>query len=261
MISITKGRLAGLASASALVATIAVASVPGATLAADADHLTGFKDRDGTTLTAKIVNPTAPVTGTITADGYDIAVYYGPGTTGTVTADISGAKYYGVVADGAKVNVTGSKVHDIGDQPVGVTNPLFGMQRGRAIVYINGASGTISGNRVYAFQKSGIEVNGLTVDGGSVLASPTTSASVTNNVVTGAGPTNIIAQNGIVIRSGANATVNKNTISNLFYTPDGTEAAGVLLYGAGRVNVQNNKISDVESAIDNSGIAGGHVRP
>ena len=51
-------------------------------------------------------------------EGYDIAVYYGPGHSGTVTADISGAKYYGVVADGAKVNVTGSKVHDIGDQPV-----------------------------------------------------------------------------------------------------------------------------------------------
>ena len=39
-------------------------------------------------------------------------------------------------------------------------------------------------------------------------------------------------------------------------------AAGVLLYGAGRVNVQNNKISaSVESPIDNSGVTGGHVKP
>ena len=45
------------------------------------------------------------------------------------------------------------------------------MQRGRAIVYINGASGTISGNKVYDFQKSGIEVNGLAVDGGIDRAS------------------------------------------------------------------------------------------
>ena len=156
-----------------------------------------------------------------------------------MTADISGAKYFGVVADGAKVNVTGSKVHDIGD-----TDPLlYGMQRGRAIVYINGASGTISGNKVYDFQKSGIEVSGGAVDGGSVRASNTTSASVTNNVVTGWGPTDYIAQNGIVIRTGANATVNKNTVSNFNYTPDGTEATGVLLFEAGRVNVQNNKIS------------------
>ena len=67
---------------------------------------------------------------------------------------------------------------------------------------------------------------------------PTTSASVSNNIVTGAGPTDVIAQNGIVIRSGANATVNKNTVSNLGYTPAGTEAAGLLLYDAGRVNVE-----------------------
>ena len=113
---ISKRRVASLASASALVATMAVTAAPAATLAAESG-LTGFTDRDGTTLTAKIIDPVAPVTGTITADGYDIGVYYSPGHSGTVTADISGAKYYGVVADGAKVNVTGSKVHDIGDQP------------------------------------------------------------------------------------------------------------------------------------------------
>ncbi len=51
-----------------------------------------------------------------TRRGYDIAVYFRPGHSGSVTnADISGAKYYGVVVDGANVNVTGSKVHDIGD--------------------------------------------------------------------------------------------------------------------------------------------------
>ena len=132
-----------------------------------------------------------------------------------MTADISGASHFGVVADGARVNVTGSKVHDIGDQPVSLTNPLFGMQRGRAISYINGARGTISGNQVYAFQKSGIEVSGGTVDGGSVRASTTTSATVSNNVVTGAGPNDIIAQNGIVIRTGANATVKNNIVSKL----------------------------------------------
>ena len=35
----------------------------------------------------------------------------------------------------------------------------------------------------------------------------------------------------------------------------------MLLYSAGRVNVQNNKITAVESPIDDSGFAGGHVRP
>ena len=56
------------------------------------------------------------------------------------------------------VNTTGSKIHQIGD------SPFDGMQRGRAILYINGASGTISGNKVYDFQKNGIEVRGVTAD-------------------------------------------------------------------------------------------------
>ncbi len=68
--------------------------------------------------------------------------------------NIHGALYYGVVVNGGNVDTTGSKVHDIGD------NPFDGMQRGRAILYINGATGTINGNEVYDFQKNGIEVRG-----------------------------------------------------------------------------------------------------
>ncbi len=64
----------------------------------------------------------------------------------------------------------------------------------------------------------------------------------------------------VLVAGGASATVNKNTVSKLDYTLDGT-AAGVLLYQAGRVNVQNNKISLCEKTIDDSGIAGGHVKP
>ena len=128
-------------------------------------------------------------------------------------ADIHGAKYYGVVVEGATVNVTGSKVHEIGDIP------FNGTQHGRAILYINGASGTISGNQVYDFQKNGIEVSGLAADG-VALSSRKTSATVKNNVVTGEGPIDYIAQNGIVIRNGASATVAKNTVSGFDYTPD-----------------------------------------
>ena len=204
----------------------------------------GFSDRNDGPLTAYIINPTEPVTGPIDATGYDIAVYFGPGHSGTVTADISGASHFGVVANGAKVNVTGSTVHNIGDQLVSPHQPAVrDAARPCHLLYQRRERHEISGNKVYDFQKSGIEVSGGTVDGGNVVASPRTSASVSNNIVTGAGHTAAIAQNGIVIRSGATATVNKNTVSNLWYMPDGTEAAGVLLYGAGRVNVQNNKIS------------------
>ena len=57
-----------------------------------------------------------------------------------------------------------------------------------------------------------------------------TSATVQKNIVTGQGPIGYIAQNGIVIRDGASATVKNNTVSGFDYTPSTTEATGVLLY-------------------------------
>ena len=91
------------------------------------------------------------------------------------------------------------------------------MQHGRAILYINGASGTISGNKVYDFQKNGIEVRGLTADA-SAPSSDKTSVTVVNNVITGRGHIGDIAQNGIVILGNATATVKNNTVSHLWYT-------------------------------------------
>ena len=124
--------------------------------------------------------------------------------------------YYGVVVNGARnVNTTNSKVHQIGE------TPFDGMQRGRAILYINGADGTISGNKVYAFQKNGIEVRGLTADA-SAPASDKSFVTVANNVITGRGHIDDIAQNGIVVMGNASATVKDNTVSHLWYTPADT---------------------------------------
>ena len=247
--STTKRRLASLASLSAVIATMVVAAAPTSSLAAGGDV-----DVRGETLTAKIVNPTGPVTGTINADGFDIAVYFGPGHSGTVDANISGATWYGVVADRASVTVTGSQIHDIGD------NPSFsGVQRGRAVLYINGATGTVSDNKVYDFQKNGIEISGQTADG-SGLSGVKTSVKVLNNVVTGEGPIDYIAQNGIVIRSGAIATVRGNTVRDFSYTPDGTEATGLLNYEADKVMVSGNTFARTEVPVDGPVMAIRNVR-
>ena len=102
------------------------------------------------------------------------------------------------------------------------------MQRGRAILYINGANGTISGNKVYTFQKNGIEVRGMTADG-SAPSSDKSFATIANNVVIGRGHIADIAQNGIVILGNASATVKDNTVSHLWYTgPADTYATGML---------------------------------
>jgi nitrous oxidase accessory protein NosD len=214
-----------------------ITAAPTATLAAS-DTVTV----KGQTLTAKIVDPAGPVTGDVDATGYDIAVYFSPGKSGTVDADIHGALWYGVVADGAYVTVTGSRVHDIGD------SPLNGVQRGNAIYYYDGARGTISGNQVFDFQKNGITISGKATDG-VALADAKTSATVVNNVVTGEGRVDYIAQNGIQVSYGANAVVKGNIVRGFYYTPEGDEATALLAYEAGAVEVLGNRFAHSEVGI------------
>ena len=92
---ITKRRLASLASASALIATMAVASVPAATLAAEPHR------RPGSSATASTSPPrrsAGPSPATLDATGCDIGVYNPTSVTGTLTSH--GATYFGVVVDG-----------------------------------------------------------------------------------------------------------------------------------------------------------------
>jgi hypothetical protein len=184
--------------------------------------------RDGFFLTAAQVGGT--VSGSLDATGCDIGVYFP--TPGSVTsgAQIFGARYFGVVNDGTAVTVEGASIHDIGN------HPFDGTQHGVGIYFTNGGSGAIDGNSVSAYQKGGIVVNGTG-----------TSASVTNNTVSGLGPVVFIAQNGIQVSRGAVATVRGNDISDNFYTgeagvtnaagesPEGFEyfSTGLLLFEAG----------------------------
>ena len=206
-------RLWGLAAvlviAAALASTIGIASARAAAVCTQ----TGFF-RDGINLTAAVINPATPVTTTLDAAGCNIGVYYGPGTSGTVSADISGANYFGVVADGAAVNVTGSAVHNIGEVP------LNGTQHGNAIYFTNAASGTISGNTVSSYQK-----NGITAVGGS-------SVTISGNTVIGQGPVSYIAQNGIEVGSGSSASVTDNTVSgNAYSGTNNASSGGILVFG------------------------------
>jgi parallel beta-helix repeat protein len=205
--------------------------------------------RDGHYLTAAQIG--GNVTGTLDATGCDIGVYYEGGHLGSVSAgaDISGAKYFGVLVNGVAANVTGSSVHNIGDVP------LNGSQHGNAIVYLNGASGTISGNHVSSYQKNGITVSGVKANGD--VNGPATSASVLNNVVTGEGPVSYIAQNGIQISYGASGTVTGNTVSNNWYTGASYTACGLLFYQAGGVKQNANNLFNNQTNFCNFGRGGG----
>jgi parallel beta-helix repeat protein len=197
-----------------VVAAITAAISIGAVRASAATcTATGFF-RDNFELTAAVINPTTTVTGTVDASGCNIGIYYGPGHTGAVTAEVENANYFGVVADGAAVNVTGSSIHNIGEVP------LNGSQHGNAVYFTNAASGTISGNTVSSYQKNGITA----VNGSSVM--------ISGNTVTGEGPVGYIAQNGIEVGSGAKATVQDNAVSGNAYTgPNGASSGGVLVFG------------------------------
>ena len=182
--------------------------------------------RDGINLTAAEVDPTGTVTGPVDASGCNIGVYYGPGTSGSVTnADISGADYYGVVVNAAAVNITNSSIHNIGKVP------FDGTQHGVGVLYttINqalgvtgpAATGTLSGNTITLYQKNGVVVSGT----GAVVA-------VQNNTVTGNGPVNYIAQNGIQMSYGATGTITGNTVSGNEYTgANGASSGGIIIVG------------------------------
>ena len=213
---------------------------------------TGFF-RDGVNLTAAQIGGT--VTGNLDASGCNIGVYYGPGTSGSVTnANIFGANYYGVVADGAGVNISGAQIHDIGEVP------FNGAQHGVGVLYTTvhqdgtttatPATGTLGGSTISRYQKNGIVVSG-------------TKAAVTvkNNTVTGAGPVNYIAQNGIEIASGATASVTGNTVSGHFYTPATVTACGLLFFQAGGVKQNSNTLTNNQTNLCNAGRGGGNFNP
>jgi nitrous oxidase accessory protein NosD len=142
-----------------------------------------------------------------------------------------------LVIDGAAADITDDAVTNIRD-----SNPaLYGCQFGVGIQVgkeywptSNFAStpaedftGTakISGTAVSGYQKAGIVVDG-----------PGSSASVSHDTVTGAGPLSalgqIIAQNGIQVSRGASGRVAGNTVSDNQYSgPGNASDGGVLIYG------------------------------
>jgi len=205
--------------------------------------------RDGLNLTAAEVDPVGTVSGTVDASGCNIGVYYGPGHTGTVSgANISGANYYGVVADRTAVDISNSSIHDIGE------TPFNGAQHGVGVLYTSDTTtpgtGSLSGTSITRYQKNGVVVSGSKA-----------SVMVKNNTVTGNGPVDYIAQNGIEIASGASASVTGNTVSGNFYTPTTVTACGLLFIQAGGVKQQMNTLFNNETNLCNAGRGGGNLNP
>jgi hypothetical protein len=84
---------------------------------------------------------------------------------------------------------------------------------------------------------------------------------VQSNTVTGLGPVNFIAQNGIQVSFGATGLVKSNTVSGNSYTPAGTTACGLLFFDAGGVKQSSNNLFANETNLCNAGRGGGNFNP
>jgi hypothetical protein len=175
---------------------------------------TGFV-RDSINLTAALINPPGVVTGDVDATGCNIGIYYSSGHHKVIQANVHGANYFGIVNEGAHVDILDSTVSDIGEKP------FNGSQHGNAIYYNDGARGDIMRNFVWAYQKGGIIVNATG-----------TRADVQQNHVIGLGPVSFIAQNGIQVSRGAHADVRQNFVSGNSYTgANQASSGGILIVG------------------------------
>jgi hypothetical protein len=232
-------------------------------------------------LTACVFNPSTPQTGTIDAGGCDIGVYYGPGISGSVSgATITGANYFGVLVNGASVDVLNSSISNVGP----LTN-TFGSVAYRpvGIFYLNGANCPKEGDCEGpggGYRACEIKGNTITLPlwgkGGIVAKNPNTIVTIVGNTITGNGPNSGIAQNGVEIGDGAAAGIEHNTVSDNQYTGTDTYATGILIYGGpgysglgvfegpnytGRVTVRENSLSDNDVGVFLSNLNTGNLKP
>jgi hypothetical protein len=143
----------------------------------------------------------------INALGYDIAILVDEDGLVLDNFTVHDATQFGIAVDNrSSVEVTNCTIYNIGNHDGSTFDPN-GAQYGLGIYYY-ASSGEISENNVTAYQKGGIIAN---------LPYGDEMVCVLNNTVTGLGPVEFIAQNGIQIGWEAKSIVRGNTVSGNYY--------------------------------------------
>src|ERR1700686_2335449 len=132
---------------------------------------------------------------------------------------------------------------------------LNSCQSGDAIVVQSLGGGTskvsIDDNSVHDYQKNGITGNELG-----------TEVTISNNAVTGLGPTTGAAQNGIQIGFGAKGDVRRNTVTDNVWSPCVSlencafNATGILIFQSDDVRVEHNSVATNQIGIYGGGLRG-----
>ncbi len=175
----------------------------------------------------------------------------------------TGANITGFTIDGANQGDTNYRFIGVGFWNAGgslvnaevlnVMNSTFsGAQHGVAIYAYNNTAGpydiVLDSIVIDEFQKNAVALmgEGLTVD-------------VDDLTITGAGVTDVTAQNGIQIGYGAGGTVDDCSISGIYWDGDTWTASGMLLYDATAVDMTNVTLDACQTAIYNLDTSGSFV--
>jgi Right handed beta helix region len=209
---------------------------------------------DGAGFTITAVDPAGGhFLGAVIMNGGAVANVKNLGVTASGLTDVCDDgvdRLRGILFDGATGSITNNIVTHI-------NQGASGCQEGNGIEVRNAPFDntgpdlfvTISGNTVSDYQKNGITANG------------SVAATITGNTVTGAGPIDYIAQNGIQIGFGGTANVVNNTVSGNYYTPVSYVACGILYYLADGVKASKNTLFANERDVCNFGKGGGSFNP
>ncbi|NWF67581.1 MAG: cadherin-like domain-containing protein, partial [Chloroflexi bacterium] len=209
----------------------------------DLDRTMHLFGEDGALLTSIQAPSTLPLASSIESNivdingaGIDVEVngftITGPGPSGC--GSIARGIY---VRGGAFAEIHDNRILDIRDNPISGCQNGVGIQVGRVADSTNG-SANIYNNTISGYQKNGITVS-----------NNASSATISNNTITGAGAVNFIAQNGVQVSGGADASIDGNTISGHSYTPFTFVSTGMLLLDADTVNVDGNTLSENQVGI------------
>ncbi len=131
---------------------------------------------------------------------------------------------------------------------VRLSSNLPGCQSGNAIEVESSSSGqstvSITDNSVDGYQKNGITAN-----------EPGSNVSITENAVSGLGPTTGAAQNGIQIGFGAQGRITNNAVADNVYSPCESvatcpaNATGILIYQSDGVRIERNTVASSQVGI------------
>jgi parallel beta-helix repeat protein len=138
---------------------------------------------------------------------------------------------YGVRVDsGGSATIEKNHITHIRDNPFSGCQNGNAVQIGRAAESTTG-SATVKDNTIDDYQKTGV-----------IVSNAGSSATIEHNTIQGVGPTASIAQNGIQVSGGADASVKDNDVSGNVYTPQTVVSTGILLFSPGTVTVENNEV-------------------